>query len=440
MTDKVLDLAGVGFGPGGVALAAMIEDAREECDRDLFGLQSVKFFERRPDSAWHSDFLLPDTDINHHVFRDLATPRDPRSRFTFANYLKQHDRLYDFGLLGRAASRHEWSDYILWAAQQLSSYVHYSNSVRAIHPCVENGRVVAVKLIGEQGCYLARNLVLSTGGKAHVPEEFRALICDRVFHTKDFLPRVERFQQEDIANVLVVGSGQSAGEAVLELRKRFKGARIYSLHRSTGFKLYDLGSFGQQVFSPPETEYFYRLNPEARRLNFADTKQTNYSGLDLSLSLELYSQMYEDRVVNQPRIVMLNRRRIVDVARHQCGFRVNVEDIYTGDKQSLAVDMIVLGIGYLEEPIPDLLRHLTDAIVFDDQGQPAITRDYRVVTTADCDVAIYLNGLCERTHGISDGQSFSMITLRAETIIRSLMAREGEELAIPAPALASVAN
>ncbi|MGD5472396.1 hypothetical protein QUT08_22360, partial [Xanthomonas citri pv. citri] len=34
---------------------------------------------------------------------------------------------------------------------------------------------------------------------------------------------------------------------------------------------------------------------------------------------------------------------------------------------------------------------------------------------------IYLNGLCEHSHGIGDGQSFSMVALRAEAIVKSVL-------------------
>ncbi|MNJ04441.1 hypothetical protein D3C73_1652140 [compost metagenome] len=37
-------------------------------------------------------------------------------------------------------------------------------------------------------------------------------------------------------------------------------------------------------------------------------------------------------------------------------------------------------------------------------------------------VQIYVNGLSERTHGISDGQSFSAVAFRAGVIFESLQA------------------
>src|SRR5262249_24350136 len=93
-----LDLVGIGFGPAGIALAAALADEREAQPAAQEWPYTARFFEARADSSWQSGLLLPGTDISHHFLRDLAMPRDPRSRFTFANYLKQRGRLFDFGL------------------------------------------------------------------------------------------------------------------------------------------------------------------------------------------------------------------------------------------------------------------------------------------------------------------------------------------------------
>jgi L-ornithine N5-oxygenase len=82
-----LDVVSVGFGPAGIALACALEDEAEDNGKKPFA--RVRFFEKGRDSTWHGAFLLAGTDINHHVFRDLVTPRNPRSRFSFAMYLKE---------------------------------------------------------------------------------------------------------------------------------------------------------------------------------------------------------------------------------------------------------------------------------------------------------------------------------------------------------------
>ncbi|NVL29803.1 L-lysine 6-monooxygenase, partial [Pseudomonas syringae pv. actinidiae] len=70
----------------------------------------------------------------------------------------------------------------------------------------------------------------------------------------------------------------------------------------------------------------------------------------------------------------------------------------------------------------------------DVDGGLLIDRDYRVVTQGACDVNIWVNGLSERSHGISDSQSFSLMALRAERIANAL--ERAVEPLIDAPLLA----
>ncbi|WP_183140114.1 SidA/IucD/PvdA family monooxygenase, partial [Pseudomonas syringae] len=117
----------IGFGPAGIALACAVEDAREASQP--LGDVSIGYLEAAPDTQWHRELLLAGTDINHHVFRDLVTPRNPRSRFSFAMYLKDQGRMFDFGLLGRPASRHEWSDYLGWVSRQVDGHTRFDTQV-----------------------------------------------------------------------------------------------------------------------------------------------------------------------------------------------------------------------------------------------------------------------------------------------------------------------
>ncbi|EGH17717.1 GTPase CgtA, partial [Pseudomonas savastanoi pv. glycinea str. race 4] len=58
---------------------------------------------------------------------------------------------------------------------------------------------------------------------------------------------------------LVLGSGQSASESVLELVSRDHAIEVHSVHRSAGFKLTQLGQFPNRVFAPDHVDYFHSL-------------------------------------------------------------------------------------------------------------------------------------------------------------------------------------
>jgi lysine N6-hydroxylase len=73
------DLVGVGAGPTNLSLAALIETARF---LGRINLRS-KFFEKNSRVRWHSGQLFQGTLMQTEFYRDLVTPVDPTSRFSF---------------------------------------------------------------------------------------------------------------------------------------------------------------------------------------------------------------------------------------------------------------------------------------------------------------------------------------------------------------------
>jgi lysine/ornithine N-monooxygenase len=85
MRKEVFDVIGVGFGPANLALAIAFEELAP-------GL-SVRFLEACSDPVWQGEMLLDGANIQNNPIRDLVTLRNPRSRYTFINYLFEEGRL-----------------------------------------------------------------------------------------------------------------------------------------------------------------------------------------------------------------------------------------------------------------------------------------------------------------------------------------------------------
>ena len=83
-----IDLIGIGAGPANLSLAALLTTARE---RGLLSLSST-FLEKNSSIFWHSQQMFPGTLMQTEFYRDLVTPIDPTSRFSFLNYLKSNAR------------------------------------------------------------------------------------------------------------------------------------------------------------------------------------------------------------------------------------------------------------------------------------------------------------------------------------------------------------
>lgn len=428
--ENIHDLIGVGFGPAGIALAVAMEDANEE--RSEPSSWKSLFIEQAPDSSWQPNMLLSGTDIQHHWLRDFATPRNPRSRFTFPYYLQQKGRLFTFGLLGCNASRIEWSDYVRWVAKQVAHYALYRHRVIAIEP-VDSGNNSPIHVVriraqeAETGAtkeFYARNIVLGTGRKPNIPEIYTPYLGDRIFHSHYFTSHIQHINADQRPTFAVVGSGQNAIEVVLYLASHFPHSEIYSINRNGGFRTYDLGHFSNEVYHPADVDYFYSLPKSARRQVEQESKYTNYSSVDPDVSHDLYAKVYEEEVQGIRRIHVMKRSSVLKVIPHHPSFELCVEDRYLHSTKSLRADVVILCTGFTEEQNPTYLHPLAPYMQVDDDGDFLIERDYEVKTDDRMQVGIFFNGLTERTHGISDSASFSMMALKAQRTLERLEMRQ----------------
>lgn len=429
--NHVHDLVVAGFGPSGIALAAAVEDH----DDAHGGVLSARYLEKAPDSAWQPNLVLPGTDIQHHFLRDFATPRDPRSRFTFPAYLAQTGRFYPFTLMGGYPSRLEWSDYVQWAARQVRGPVDYHREVLSVEPVAgADGRVRTARVVtrdprdGSVHTVEARNVALATGHEAYVPEVFRPALGERVFHASRLLPSLAALGP--LRRVAVVGAGQTAGEIVLHLAGLHPDAQVHSLVRHAGFRMYELGHFSNEVYFPDETDYFYALAGEQRERALEQARATNYAAVDPDVSTALYQAAYQDRLTGRNRLHMHRRTDVRDVELTGDGVRLHTEEVFTGERAVIEADAVIVCTGYREPAFPRQLEAFRSHLRLDEQGRPQVTRAYRAETTDDCEVGLYLDGITEWRHGIGSATSFSQMAAKADTIHRDLRSRLRQPVAV----------
>ena len=124
------DLIGIGFGPSNIALAIALDEKRRDGRR-----VDAMFIEKQAGFAWHKDMMLDQAHMQISFMKDLATLRNPTSRFTFINYLHEKKRLQDFiNLKTFFPSRHEFNDYLGWAASQFEDACVYGEEVFEVLP------------------------------------------------------------------------------------------------------------------------------------------------------------------------------------------------------------------------------------------------------------------------------------------------------------------
>jgi L-ornithine N5-oxygenase len=427
MNHVLYDVLGIGFGPGNIALAIALQEQ--------FPDVRPHFLEADSASRWQHNMMIADADIQHNPMMDLVTPRNPRSRYSYINYLHENERLFEHFNLGlEFPLRKEYADYVLWASKFFSHQVDYGCRVKSIaiepgtHP---DARVYHVNAEGGRH-YMARALVLATGRTPYVPEQFKGVPTDKIIHLSEYLTRINR-QAPEASEVAVVGASQSAIEIILDLTERFRHLKVTNYIRHFAYRQKDLSPQMEASIYPRYVEEQYKRSWEQRRRFNDDLRYQNYSSADIDVLKQLNLKDYMHRMsMGKELYQIINNSEIKSVVHRADGDKMSIvsEHLYTKGSRRDSFDLAVLatgfknmGIGSQDEKIPPLLRDLAPHFKFDQFGVVQVSFDYEVSAATQGVPAAYLNGLCEGTHGVSDAGSFSLLALRSNKIARALASR-----------------
>ena len=424
MKTPVLDAIGVGFGPANLALAVAMRDQGVSA--------SIRFQEMRKDFAWQPTMMLRGSDIQHNPLRDLITPVNPRSPFGFVSYMHQSGRFFEYLNLGAPYPlRREFAAYVEWVAEHFDDVVDYDAQVEGIEivPHQTQGPLARItRADGRQ--FHARNVVVGPGRSRNIPKEFRNLLGPKVFHLMDYLPRLTAMKKPK--RIAVIGGSQSAVEILLDLDSRFPDAEITGITRKFGYRLKDTSPFTGEVYFPDFTDYYHAASWENRMALSAELRGTNYASADGDVINQLYLRRYESKLEGQPQHLAVLGSSTVERAREtQTGIEIDLIDTHSGHRSSSTFDAVVLATGFLDfgtggqrELSHPLIQPLMEYYDFTPGQGFEVSRDYALIGDPALP-GIYLNGLCESTHGFGDAGSFSLLSLRAHEICKSLGQRIG---------------
>jgi lysine/ornithine N-monooxygenase len=409
------DLIGIGFGPSNLALAIALEEVAPGSPP----IDSV-FIERQPAFAWHPNMLLDHAHMQISFLKDLATLRNPASRYTFLAYLHARNRLQDFiNLKTFYPSRHEFNDYLGWAASHFTERCAYDEEVLEIQPEMQGSSVAWLRVRSRhrtQGVRerLTRNLVIGVGGAPNVPERFRPFReHGRVFHSSGYLGRITRVLGEgQIRKVAVIGAGQSAAEIFLDLHAR--GIDVDLITRSRSIKPSDDSPFVNEIFNPEYTDYVFQKPDGERAAMLEEFMNTNYAAPDLALIEQIYNVFYRQKVAGPERHRFLRQHEVDSVMADGRQIGLGLLDMDTGTPSLASYDAVVLATGYVR----DLHQHLLAPLAPHLDGF-SVDRHYRLQTPSHVHPGIFLQGCSEGTHGLSD-TLLSVTSVRTGEISQAL--------------------
>lgn len=262
--DELHDLVCIGFGPASLAIAVALHDMISTPNAGLatksHRAPKVAFLERQSHFAWHAGMLVPGATMQISFIKDLATLRNPKSDFTFLNYLHRRQRLIHFSNLGTFLPlRVEYEDYLRWCAGWFEEVVEYDQEVVDVTPekLFHGSKIDSFSVRSKNGTtgeitYLrAKHVLIAVGGKPKVPEVF-PLNHPRVYHSSQYarvipslLEEINPVHHMTLSNghvrarplhMAVIGNGQSAAEIFNDLHSRCPHAKTSLLIKGAALR------------------------------------------------------------------------------------------------------------------------------------------------------------------------------------------------------------
>lgn len=428
MMHRDVELLAIGAGPSNLALAVALEELAPDdlAERSLL-------IERADSIAWQRGMLLPWSKSQVSFLKDLVTLRNPRSYFSFVNYLHTIGRLDDFtNMASFTPYRAEISDYLRWVASSLTRVgVEFGLACTEVEPRYDAHGVLTGWLtrLSDESTITSRYLVVGAGRDPYVPPVFEGLSPERLIHSTQYLPRVAELSKELPYRVAVIGGAQSAAEMFHSLQNDLPSCRRRMVMRSVGLAAYESSKFVNELYYPSFVDEFYNASPEAREQILREMHRTNYSGIAPALLESLYSQVYLDRLSGQERTSVVTMTDVTAAREQDNEIVLELANRATGAVSEIHVDVVLLGTGFARG-MPAAVRHLAAAVGID---RVEVTRGYRLVLGGPSTGACYLQGVNEATHGIADSL-LSVLASRAGDIAADIFTHRLESQGEPAVA------
>ncbi|WP_433747284.1 lysine N(6)-hydroxylase/L-ornithine N(5)-oxygenase family protein [Falsibacillus pallidus] len=412
--ENIIDIIGIGIGPFNLSLAALMHEQGMDAE----------FFDQTAEFEWHPGMLIDGTDLQVPIIADLVTFANPKSQFTFMNYLHTHNRLYKYFFFNKQeVPRKEYNQYAKWVAGQLDS-CHFGKKVVDVldhNGCYE--AVVEDVDTGERKSWFAKHIVMGTGSTPLVPDGLKGQPREDVFHSSEFLCKKEKAVQSD--SITVIGSGQSASEIFLTLLKEQKdhSYKLAWFTRSEGILQLESSKIGQEFFSPDYIDYFHRLSFEQRK-NALDTLEHLRNGIDYSTLNDIYDYLYDESSEKEKRdIIIQPLTEINGIEKMGNKYVLSCEQWQEEKEFDFESEKVVLATGY-KPNIPSWFEdRFGEKIVWEDEKRFKVSRDYKLVFKEERDHQFFVLTNLVHSHGAA-ATNLGLSVERNISIINAVAGRE----------------
>ncbi len=401
-----LDLIGIGIGPFNLSLAALL---------DKLPSRNALFFDRKRGFEWHPEVMFDDSYMQTNYLKDLVTPVDPTSPYSFLNYIVSKGLFHPFLNTGRSVvSRREFEQYCQWVCEKLGEKLRFSDAVEAVR--FEEGRFHVETTSGE---YLANNLCVATGLVPRIPACATDAMGPRVFHAKS--PDLKDLDLRG-RRVAIVGGGQTGIEV---FRNAYHGkwgaaSEVRLFTRRQNLEPLDESAFTNEIFTPNYLERFWDLPADKKATIVASQKLASDGNTPDYLS-SLYNELYRRKFVDgdSREIRILACRKLTELRSDGGLCRLSFENSFTGGTEEAQADVVILCTGF-RSAIPKALDALRPLLRLDADDRFQFHKSYAVKWDGPAENRIYALNFSRHLHGIIDPQT-SLMAWRSGVVVNDLV-------------------
>lgn len=414
----MMDVIGIGIGPANLGLAALLEEYEDV---------TCCFFEQETEFAWHPGMLIKGTDLQVSFLADLVTMANPRSKYTFLNYLHESNRLHRFYTFEQFdIPRREFNEYLSWVAGELDS-CQFGMKVEEVTDC-EDGYLVKVRRLkdGVLSEYRAKHVVLGTGSKPMIPVDVPEAALPHVTHSSRYVDQQKELHEAE--TVAVIGSGQSAAEIFLDLlQHQKKGQQLSWFTRSSEFRELETAELGQELFTPKYVEYFHSL-PYEERMNTLPRLAGLRNGIDASTLSRIYQELYHRSVSGEEPSVLIQPMTELEAIHMEDEQQVelHLKQWQLKKEKKITADHVVLATGYTPN-IPEWFSIYEPLIEWESDKHFKVTDDFRLVFKDKRSHHLFTFTNLDHSHGTA-ATNLKLSIYRNQKVIRTIRGDTKEQV------------
>lgn len=414
----MMDVIGIGIGPANLGLAALLEEYEDV---------TCCFFEQETEFAWHPGMLIKGTDLQVSFLADLVTMANPRSKYTFLNYLHESNRLHRFYTFEQFdIPRREFNEYLSWVAGELDS-CQFGMKVEEVTDC-EDGYLVKVRRLkdGALSEYRAKHVVLGTGSKPMISVDVPEAALPHVTHSSRYVDQQKELHEAE--TVAVIGSGQSAAEIFLDLlQHQKKGQQLSWFTRSSEFRELETAELGQELFTPKYVEYFHSL-PYEERMNTLPRLAGLRNGIDASTLSRIYQELYHRSVSGEEPSVLIQPMTELEAIHMEDEQQVelHLKQWQLKKEKKITADHVVLATGYTPN-IPEWFSVYEPLIEWESDKHFKVTDDFRLVFKDKRSHHLFTFTNLDHSHGTA-ATNLKLSIYRNQKVIRTIRGDTKEQV------------